>query len=328
MAVKIGSARIDENGKAMGGQAGDQTGKEVSTQDWYLSSKGWRVFRAKDPEKRDKIAQAMEAACANPNIGYDQGQRTSLYSAVKYAGFNPAAAASPVETDCSALVRVCCAFAGIMMPNFYTGDQAKTMLDTGEFIEMTGAKYTDSSKYLMRGDVLVTKTKGHTVVVLSKGSKAKESDKPETDAPKQSTSDGTIKMGAKGDAVKRLQEQLLALGYQLPKWGADGDFGEETLAAVKAFQKDRGLEVDGIVGPKTKAALDEAVAKQDKKHVKVTGATVNIRASANLEAKILGVVKSGELFDYLGEDSSDGWHHILYKNQKAWISGKYSEVVA
>ena len=47
MAVKIGSARIDENGKAHGGQAGDQTGKEVSTQSWYLNSKGWRVYRAK-----------------------------------------------------------------------------------------------------------------------------------------------------------------------------------------------------------------------------------------------------------------------------------------
>ena len=49
MSVKIGSARIDENGKAHGGRAGDQTGKEVSTQSYYVHSKGWRVFRAKDP---------------------------------------------------------------------------------------------------------------------------------------------------------------------------------------------------------------------------------------------------------------------------------------
>lgn len=56
MAVKIGSARIDENCKAHGGQAGDQTGKEVSTQNWYLNSKGWRVFRAKNPAVAEKIA--------------------------------------------------------------------------------------------------------------------------------------------------------------------------------------------------------------------------------------------------------------------------------
>ena len=40
MAVKIGSARIDENGKAHSGRARDQMGKEVSTQNWYFSSKG------------------------------------------------------------------------------------------------------------------------------------------------------------------------------------------------------------------------------------------------------------------------------------------------
>ena len=72
MAVKIGSARIDENGKAHGGKAGDQTGREVSTQNWYLNSKGWRVFRAKNPSVAEKIAQCMERACKNSRIGYDQ----------------------------------------------------------------------------------------------------------------------------------------------------------------------------------------------------------------------------------------------------------------
>ena len=68
MAVKVGSARIDENGKAHGGQAGDQTGKEVSTQSWYLHSKGWRVFRAKNPSVAEKIAQCMERACKAASI--------------------------------------------------------------------------------------------------------------------------------------------------------------------------------------------------------------------------------------------------------------------
>ena len=69
MAVKIGSARIDENGHAKGGRAGDQTGKEVSTQSWYLHKKGWRVFRAKNPGIAEKIAQDMQWACNNKNIG-------------------------------------------------------------------------------------------------------------------------------------------------------------------------------------------------------------------------------------------------------------------
>lgn len=70
MAVKIGSARIDERGKAHGGKAGDNNGKEVSTQNWYLHSKGWRVLRAKAPSVAEKIAYCMEAACANDKIGY------------------------------------------------------------------------------------------------------------------------------------------------------------------------------------------------------------------------------------------------------------------
>ena len=44
-------------------------------------------------------------------------------------------------------------------------------------------------------------------------------------------------------------------GYSVGTYGIDGDFGKDTLAAVKAFQQDRGLKVDGIVGPKTWAAL-------------------------------------------------------------------------
>ena len=68
MAVRIGSARIDENGKARGGKAGDQTGKEVSTQNWYKHNKGWRVFRAKDPKRAEMIAQDMQWACDNKHI--------------------------------------------------------------------------------------------------------------------------------------------------------------------------------------------------------------------------------------------------------------------
>jgi hypothetical protein len=72
--VYFGSARIDENGNASGGKAGDQTGKEVSTQEYYMHSKGWNVIRAKEPQVREAIALDMEWACANNNIGYDQNQ--------------------------------------------------------------------------------------------------------------------------------------------------------------------------------------------------------------------------------------------------------------
>lgn len=68
-----------------------------------------------------------------------------------------------------------------------------------------------------------------------------------------------LKKGSEGDDVKELQEKLIALGYDLGKYGADGDFGSATLTAVKAFQKDHGLTVDGIFGKKSYAALIEGV---------------------------------------------------------------------
>lgn len=78
-----------------------------------------------------------------------------------------------------------------------------------------------------------------------------------------------LRFGSKGTAVKQLQETLLSLGYKLPIYGADSDFGSETERAVKVFQRDHALEVDGIVGPMTWAALDAAVEASGKaQHVK------------------------------------------------------------
>ena len=62
-----------------------------------------------------------------------------------------------------------------------------------------------------------------------------------------------LKKGMTGSDVLALQSALDALGYATG--GADGDFGAKTEAAVKAFQKAKGLEADGIVGPYTLAAL-------------------------------------------------------------------------
>lgn len=65
----------------------------------------------------------------------------------------------------------------------------------------------------------------------------------------------TLRKGSKGSDVKILQQRLLVLGYKLPKYGADSDFGSETDATVRAFQKANGLVVDGIVGSNTWGAL-------------------------------------------------------------------------
>lgn len=64
-----------------------------------------------------------------------------------------------------------------------------------------------------------------------------------------------LRKGDKGDDVKWVQNALLQRRYRLPKYGADGDYGTETLKAVKQFQRDKGLKDDGAVGEKTITAL-------------------------------------------------------------------------
>lgn len=53
-----------------------------------------------------------------------------------------------------------------------------------------------------------------------------------------------LKRGDKGPAVTKLQNDLMALGYPLPRWGADGDLGGETLDAFAIFLREHGAEED------------------------------------------------------------------------------------
>ena len=67
------------------------------------------------------------------------------------------------------------------------------------------------------------------------------------------TTQPMLRTGSRGDAVRKLQELLNALGYDCGS--VDGIFGSKTYAAVLAFQKANGLGADGIVGPLTWAKL-------------------------------------------------------------------------
>lgn len=80
----------------------------------------------------------------------------------------------------------------------------------------------------------------------------------------------TIKRGSKGQDVTELQQDLLILGYSLPKYGADGDFGRETEAALKQFQTDSGLTPDGVCGPLTWEAIREIMGSDPSNYFTVT----------------------------------------------------------
>lgn len=169
MSVTIGHASIDERGTARGGSAGDQTGREVCTRSWY--SKNWLCcVRPNDRKVADKIAKAMEQACANNKIGYDQNQRTTCYDRAKEVGWDLSKITTACECDCSSLVAVCVNAAGIpVSQHIWTGNEEAALLATGAFKSLRDSKHLTQDAYLARGDILVSNS--HTAIVLTNGSK-------------------------------------------------------------------------------------------------------------------------------------------------------------
>lgn len=284
MAVKIGHASIDENGNARNGKAGDQNAKEVKISNYYVHSKGWVVLRCKDDAKRLKIAEAAERACNNNDIGYDQNQRNTLWNDVKDKGYDPSKTTNKVETDCSALVRLCIAYAygKDVAGNIRTVSEPATLVKTGLFTKYTEAKYCKSSDYLLRGDILCTPVSGHTVVVLDNGAKVKEDTGAAEYVP----------------TVKEWQLAAIADGFKFPKYGADGTWGAECESVArkavvkkrlvytyknltKIVQRVAGVTADGKCGTNTVAAI--------KKYQEANGLKDDGQVGLNTWKKILKV---------------------------------------
>lgn len=284
MAIKIAHASISENGSVKNGVAGDQTGKEVCIRTWY--NKPWQyVIRFKDSNMREKVAVAMERACNNNNIGYDQNQRNTLLTKARSVGYDPSKVTSKCETDCSALVTLACIYAGILESSlFISGNSATTttlrsrLVKTGKVEVFNSSKYIASDNYLLRGDILLREG-SHVAVAIENGSKAVVASTPTTSTTTSSTytktqfikdiqsaigvmSDGIVgskTLGAlitvsksknnKHKVVKPLQKYLNVIGYDCGT--ADGIFGNNTHKAVISFQTKYKLSADGIVGKNT-----------------------------------------------------------------------------
>ena len=131
-----------------------------------------------------------------------------------------------------------------------------------------------------------------------------------------------IKKGAKGAIVIEIQKALLNAGEVLPKYGTDGDFGSETVAAVKNFQKKNGLTVTGEVDEKTKSLLLKTLQKT----VEIINGNCNIRTGPATTYKQVGVAHKGDKYTY-GDKTENAWNTIIYKNETRWVSGKYSRVI-
>lgn len=251
--IKCGWASIDERGKTSGGQAGDQTGKEVKVGNWYYF-KQTMVLRWKDKKLAKKYAKIIKAFCLNDNIGYDQSQRTTLFNILKNTKWIYTKVTKKCECDCSELVAcaINCTVGKEVVPSWiYTGNLATLLEKTGLFeTALTGTKYCNSSDYLAAGDI-INAPKHHVISVLEDGSKVGVTSKAEG---KNLAAEPTLKKGSIGTEVRKLQRNLNSLKITDANknvLAVDGAFGSSTHEAVKKFQLGYGLAVDGIYGSKS-----------------------------------------------------------------------------
>lgn len=247
MAIKIGHASIDENGKVSGGKTGDQTGKEICVRNWY--SKPWNVYlECTDKVLADKAASIMECICADDKYGYDQNQRLTGYNAIVKNGNRIHGAEG--EFDCSSLVSTCYKLAGLnISPSCTTRNLRVELIKTGKFKVYTDTPHLTSDKYAKRGGIYLAEG-SHVVMALEDGGQEKN---PYPEPTR------TISKGCKGDDVKWVQWELIEDGItevlidsKKKKVTIDGECGSITDAAIREYQRKHGLTIDGKVGLKTR----------------------------------------------------------------------------
>lgn len=268
---KISNSGHDERGRYSGGKAGDQS-DEWCIRNWY--SRPWNtVIRFTDRKIANMLATVSIYAAQNNKIGYDQGQRTTYWTQLQKVGYDPRKIATACEADCSAgvLANVRAAleltghgtYAKKINIHGYTGNEKSIIKNCGAKVQIFTTKaLLTGTAYLMPGDILLN-TNAHTAVNLGIGSKvdkaavyagittAKASGQPYTGTlPKLPKKDYFCK-GDTGEEVKKLQKFLRWYGTY--KDTIDGSFGNNTDKAVRTYQANEGLQVDGLFGPKSLA---------------------------------------------------------------------------
>lgn len=158
--ITFGSARSSYGNKTRGDQKQTEkrdTKGEVSYQDFYVHEKGWYILRAKSNIVGHELAMAMRRACKNKMVGYSQDDRYSIIG----KGTN---SEHPVNCDCSSLIRQCIIEAASKDPgDFNTANEVEVLQKTGLFSPtITYRRGMD----IYNGDIFVTQSKGHTVIVV------------------------------------------------------------------------------------------------------------------------------------------------------------------
>lgn len=320
--VRIAHSSIDENRKAKGGKAGDQTGKEVCIRNWYNTD--WDcVIRFNDPEMAEKAAQIMEAIALNDNVGYDQGGRNTLLAEAEKVNFDISKIKTKCESDCSSAVSTACIGAGAPKSSLYkwnncssTRSLRKDLLETGLVTIFTTTKYTRSCEHALRGDIYLNEG-NHVVMVIDNAPGAKrEENKPVQNNTSATTQTHSLELGQK---VKLKTGAKYYDGKTIPSWvfkytlyvrRIDGD--KIVFSTLKT----------GAVTGVTKASNLEPIEAVKTKKVEVTASALNVRKGVGTKHPVIKVLKNGTICEIVAE--KDNWGEL---KEGGWISLKYTKAV-
>lgn len=150
-----------------------------------------------------------------------------------------------------------------------------------------------------------------------------------------------LSLGDSGKEVKEMQKMLIALGYDLGSFGADGDFGKATDDALRKFQSEHKLTVDGQYGAKTKKKLtnkynkkvnqsqsETGLNEEGKWKGVVTADSLNVRTWAGIENPTCSFspLKRGtevDVCDTKKDKDGKDWYYIKYNNKHGFVSSSY-----
>lgn len=313
-------------------------------------------------QKIDKAITWMEETARDDSHGYCQDHRWGADG----------------DYDCSSAVITAWEQAGVPVKTkgaTYTGNMLSIFKANG-FVDVTAKVNRSTGAGLVRGDVLLN-TVHHTAMYCGNGMEVEASinekgtahgGKPGDQTGKEflirtyrnypwtnvlrytggnstsATAKNYLEIGDSGAAVKTMQLMLIECGYSCGSYGADGEFGSGTDAALRKFQKDNSLVVDGQYGPASKMKLtalhnakvssDGSESKTPSKTPKWVGAVntneLNVRTGAGTENPKLAaypLLRQHNLVDVCDTvravDGTDWYYVRIAGKYYGYVCGKY-----
>jgi len=156
--------------------------------------------------------------------------------------------------------------------------------------------------------------------------KPEQGEKPAIGSASFSIEVPDVSLGWKGAGIMDVQKALVALGYDVGPPGTDGIRGKYTIAAIKKYQTDRNLQVDGDPGPETTAALNKDIAaapdkfktlvKSKPDEVKQSSRVGSISAPAPVAYDAVTKGRIGEVLNFVAAPESRGYYDMMFGSKR------------